>query len=94
MQLLTRATTAAKQFAKVVELAGEGKKIRGFATNVSNYNPFNTTFTEEWLEGSNSFDEGHYALSLAPHLEAEGLVSETRLLAPNPFRKGLKRDNG
>ncbi|KAK0629462.1 glycoside hydrolase family 6 protein [Bombardia bombarda] len=35
---------AAKEFAKVVALAGAGKnKIRGFATNVSNYNPFNAT---------------------------------------------------
>ena len=62
-------------FARVVGLAGEGKKIRGFATNVSNYNPFNTTFEEEWLEGSPSFDESHYTQALAPYLEAEGLVS-------------------
>lgn len=75
--------------AKVVALAGDGKKIRGFATNVSNYNPFNSTFTEEWLEGSPSFDEGHYALSLAPYLEAEGLVSET-LFSPKPCHRGFE----
>ncbi|GAB1315297.1 1,4-beta-D-glucan cellobiohydrolase cel6b [Madurella fahalii] len=64
---------AAKEFAEVVKLAGEGKKIRGFVTNVSNYNPFNAAVRENYTEWSNSWDESHYALSLAPHLEAEGL---------------------
>ena len=64
---------AAKEFAEVVKLAGEGKKIRGFVTNVSNYNPFNAVVRENYTEWSNSWDESHYASSLAPHLEAEGL---------------------
>ncbi|KAL2118733.1 hypothetical protein VTJ04DRAFT_8393 [Mycothermus thermophilus] len=64
---------AAKEFATVLKLAGEGKKIRGFATNVSNYNPFNALVRENYTEWSNSWDESHYASSLAPHLEAEGL---------------------
>ncbi|KXX73958.1 putative exoglucanase GH6D [Madurella mycetomatis] len=64
---------AAKEFAEVVKLAGEGKKIRGFVTNVSNYNPFNAAVRENYTEWSNSWDESHYASSLAPHLEAEGL---------------------
>ncbi|KAK4443063.1 glycoside hydrolase family 6 protein [Podospora aff. communis PSN243] len=66
---------AAKEFATVVELAGNGtNKIRGFATNVSNYNPFNATgVRENYTEWSNSWDEGNYATSLAPFLEEEGL---------------------
>lgn len=64
---------AAKEFAGVVKLAGEGKKVRGFVTNVSNYNPFNAAVRENYTEWSNSWDESHYASSLAPHLEAEGL---------------------
>jgi cellulose 1,4-beta-cellobiosidase len=64
---------AAKEFATVVKLAGKNKKIRGFATNVSNYNPFNATVRENYTEWSNSWDESHYAASLAPFLEAEGL---------------------
>jgi cellulose 1,4-beta-cellobiosidase len=64
---------AAKEFAEVVKLAGEGKKIRGFVTNVSNYNPFNATVRENYTEWSNSWDESHYATSLAPFLETEGL---------------------
>ena len=76
---------AAKEFAVVVKRAGEliadgssgGKnqtaKIRGFATNVSNYNPFHAFVRENYTEWSNSWDESHYASSLAPFLEAEGL---------------------
>ncbi|EAQ85581.1 hypothetical protein CHGG_06834 [Chaetomium globosum CBS 148.51] len=64
---------AAKVFSEVVALAGKGKKIRGFVTNVSNYNPFNAVVRENYTEWSNSWDESHYATSLAPHLEAEGL---------------------
>ncbi len=64
---------AAKEFATVVKLAGTGKKIRGFVTNVSNYNPFQAAVRENYTEWSNSWDESHYATSLAPHLVAEGL---------------------
>ncbi|KAK4459818.1 endo-beta-1,4-glucanase [Cladorrhinum samala] len=67
---------AAKEFATVLKIAssdGKPKKIRGFATNVSNYNPFNAKVRENYTEWSTSWDESHYATSLAPHLEAEGL---------------------
>ena len=50
---------AAKEFATVVKLAGKNKKIRGFATNVSNYNPYNATVRENYTEWSNSWDESH-----------------------------------
>jgi cellulose 1,4-beta-cellobiosidase len=64
---------AAKVFAEVVAQAGTDKKIRGFVTNVSNYNPFNAVVRENYTEWSHSWDESHYASSLAPHLEAAGL---------------------
>ncbi|KAK4121160.1 glycoside hydrolase family 6 protein [Parathielavia appendiculata] len=64
---------AAKEFATVLKMAGEGKKVRGFVTNVSNYNPFNAVVRENYTEWSNSWDESHFASSLAPHLKAEGL---------------------
>lgn len=69
--------TAAQEFAKIVDLAtGNGTtKIRGFATNVSNYNPFVAAEREPYTEGSNSWDESNYALSLAPHLESASLPS-------------------
>ncbi|KAI9163925.1 putative exoglucanase 3 precursor protein [Paramyrothecium foliicola] len=83
---------SAKQFAKVVELAktqsgNNSTKIRGFSTNVSNYNPFNAEVREPYTEYSNSWDESHYASSLAPHLEAAGLptnfiIDQGRVAAP------------
>ena len=71
----------------MVRLAGNGSKIRGFSTNVSNYNPFHALVRENFTEWSNSWDESHYTQSLAPHLEAEGLparfiVDQGRVAAP------------
>ncbi|RYP09380.1 hypothetical protein DL764_001321 [Monosporascus ibericus] len=64
---------SAEIFAKVVAKAGNNAKIRGFSTNVSNYNPYSATVRENFTEWSNSWDEDHYAQSLAPHLEEAGL---------------------
>ncbi|KAI4602982.1 1,4-beta-D-glucan cellobiohydrolase cel6b [Pestalotiopsis sp. 9143b] len=65
---------AAKIFAEVVQKAGNGtNRIRGFSTNVSNYNPFQAAARENYTEYSHSWDESHYASSLAPHLAANGL---------------------
>lgn len=77
--------------AKVVALAGEGKRIRGFATNVSNYNPYNAEVRENFTEFSTSWDENHYTLSLAPYLEAEGLVSSSLLsIASCGYRDAIR----
>ncbi|KAF2452792.1 endoglucanase-6B [Lineolata rhizophorae] len=65
----------AEEFAKVVGMSGNSTKIRGFSTNVSNYNPFNANPRENFTEFSNSWDESHYISSLAPHLEENGLPS-------------------
>lgn len=67
-------SAAAKIFAEVVQKAGNGtNRIRGFSTNVSNYNPFQAAARENYTEYSHSWDESHYASSLAPHLAANGL---------------------
>jgi cellulose 1,4-beta-cellobiosidase len=68
----------AQIFAKVVSMAkalNPMAKIRGFATNVSNYNSFQAKVRENYTEYSPSWDESHYATSLAAELEAEGLPS-------------------
>jgi cellulose 1,4-beta-cellobiosidase len=72
---------SAKEFADVVNLAKQvsgsnSTTIRGFSTNVSNYNPYIAVEREPYTEWSNSWDESHYAASLAPHLEAEGLPAK------------------
>ena len=56
-------------------MAGNNTRIRGFSTNVSNYNPFEANPRENYTEYSQSWDESHYASTLAPFLEAEGLPS-------------------
>ena len=69
----------AEIFAKVVAMAkklNSKSKIRGYATNVSNYNSFNARVRENYTEYSPSWDESHYASSLATYLEAEGLPSK------------------
>lgn len=83
---------AAAEFAKAVNRAKEisgnnATTVRGFSTNVSNYNPFNATVRENYTEWSPSWDESHYATSLAPFLEAEGLpahflIDQGRVHAP------------
>lgn len=60
-------------FGSVVRQAGNGTRIRGYAINVSNYNPFKAEVPEPYTEYSNSADESSYATSLSPYLEAEGL---------------------
>ncbi|KAK7751022.1 hypothetical protein SLS62_007007 [Diatrype stigma] len=79
---------AAETFARIVSRAGNGTKIRGFATNVSNYNPFSAALPEAFApfqsqseseSGSSSpapsppYDEDHYIQSLALHLDQAGL---------------------
>lgn len=49
--------------------------VRGFSTNVSNYNQFHANPRENFTEWSHSWDESHYVDSLSPYLEAEGLPS-------------------
>lgn len=69
----------AEIFSKVYKMAqklSSKAKIRGFSTNVSNYNSFNAKVRENYTEWSPSWDESHYASSLAPYLEAEGLPSK------------------
>lgn len=66
-------------FSKVLKMAqklSSKAKIRGFSTNVSNYNSFNAKVRENYTEYSPSWDESHYASSLATVLEAEGLPSK------------------
>ncbi|KAK3388285.1 1, 4-beta cellobiohydrolase [Sordaria brevicollis] len=73
---------AAKEFATVLSLANANKApnarnatIRGFSTNVSNYNPYLVTNETRpaYTEWSPSYDESHYASSLSPYLTELGL---------------------
>ncbi|RPB04000.1 cellulase [Choiromyces venosus 120613-1] len=66
-------------FKEVVSGAGPNAKIRGFATNVSNYNGYNAT-TPDAIYGPGpdnpNLSELRYAKALQPYLEAEGLPAQ------------------
>ncbi|TVY12807.1 1,4-beta-D-glucan cellobiohydrolase CEL6B, partial [Lachnellula arida] len=70
---------AATEFAKVVHLAqnltlgGAGAQIRGFSTDVSNFNPYIADPRANYTQYSNAYDELHYAEVLAPHLANNSL---------------------
>ena len=64
----TNLEPAAKLFAEVLKLA-KGGKVRGLATNVSNYNAYKATVPEKFTSGDNSWDESHYVNNLAPLLK-------------------------
>ncbi|KAI5809125.1 1, 4-beta cellobiohydrolase [Peziza echinospora] len=87
---------AAKLFKEVLTRAGGNAKIRGFATNVSNYNAFNPK-TADIIYGAGpdnpNWSELRYAQALAPYLEAEGLpahfiIDQGRSGAQNIRTKG------
>jgi cellulose 1,4-beta-cellobiosidase len=67
---------AAAAFANVVKEAQKitpGAKVRGFSTDVSNFNPYIADPRANYTEWSNSYDELHYAESLAPFLVNQSL---------------------
>ncbi|KAG2019603.1 cellobiohydrolase II-I [Coprinopsis cinerea AmutBmut pab1-1] len=66
---------SAEIYREVLDLAREitpGARVRGLATNVSNYNPYKTQAREPYTEWNNSYDEWNYVKNLVPHLEAVG----------------------
>ncbi|KKY35374.1 putative exoglucanase 3 [Diaporthe ampelina] len=69
----TNLQPTAEVFGEVVHKAGNSSHIRGYAINVSNYNPFKAEVPEPYTEYSNSADESSYATTLSPYLEAQGL---------------------
>lgn len=81
---------AAKLFAEVLKRAGHGMKIRGFATNVSNYNAYRVAVREEFTNGSRSWDESHYVNNLAPYLKADGLPQHFIIDVGRSGRTGIR----
>ena len=70
---------SAKLFKEVLRRAGKGAKIRGFATNVSNYNAYKAT-TPDIIYGAGpdneNWSEHRYVTALTPYLEKEGLPAK------------------
>lgn len=88
---------AAKLFKQVLDGAGPNAKIRGFATNVSNYNGYNPS-TPDVIYGSGpdnpNWGELRYAKALTPYLEAEGLPAHFIIDQGRSGAQGIRLEGG
>ncbi|TFK64764.1 cellobiohydrolase [Pluteus cervinus] len=84
----------AELFAEVLKGAGPGARVRGVATNVSNYNQYNATVREPYTEWNNAWDELHYAQVLAPHLTAAGYPAHFIIDQGRSGQAGLRSEWG
>lgn len=88
---------AAKLFKQVLDGAGPNAKIRGFATNVSNYNGYNPT-TPDVIYGAGpdnpNWSELRYAKALTPYLEAEGLPAHFIIDQGRSGAQGIRLEGG
>ncbi|KAK4205542.1 1, 4-beta cellobiohydrolase [Triangularia verruculosa] len=62
-----------KPMATILQKAGSNARIRGYSSNVSNYNPYSTNNPPPYTAGSPSPDESRYATSLGNALRERGL---------------------
>ncbi|RPA86103.1 cellobiohydrolase [Ascobolus immersus RN42] len=85
---------SAELYAEVVKLAGPKAKVRGLATNVSNYGQFIAPVRENYTEWSNSWDEKNYANTLAPHLEAVGFPAHFIVDVGRSGKAGIRQEWG
>ncbi|PPR08048.1 hypothetical protein CVT24_010847 [Panaeolus cyanescens] len=86
---------SANLFAEVLQLAQAirpGAKVRGLATNVSNYNQFIAPVRENFTEWNNSWDETHYVTELVPHLEAAGFPAHFIIDQGRAGQAGIRQE--
>jgi cellulose 1,4-beta-cellobiosidase len=63
---------AAKMFAEIYTGAGKPASFRGLATNVANYNGYDTAVAPSYTQGNKNFNEKLYINAIAPLLKANG----------------------
>jgi len=63
---------AAKMFAEIYTGAGKPASFRGLATNVANYNGYDTTVAPSYTQGNKNYNEKLYINAIAPLLKANG----------------------
>nr|Q7SIG5.1 RecName: Full=Endoglucanase-6B; AltName: Full=Cellulase 6B; AltName: Full=Endo-1,4-beta-glucanase 6B [Humicola insolens]1DYS_A Chain A, Endoglucanase [Humicola insolens]1DYS_B Chain B, Endoglucanase [Humicola insolens] len=66
----------AQEVATILQKAGNNAKIRGFSSNVSNYNPYSTSNPPPYTSGSPSPDESRYATNIANAMRQRGLPTQ------------------
>lgn len=77
---------------RILEKAGPGNKIRGYSTNVSNYQPYKNTGVITSVNPN--YDESHYVAALASeltsrNLPAQFIVDTGRSGRPEALRDGV-----
>ncbi|ROT43659.1 1,4-beta cellobiohydrolase [Sodiomyces alkalinus F11] len=66
----------ADEVGRILQKAGGNNRIRGYSTNVSNYNAYMTNNPPPFTEGNPSADESRYATSLGGALAQRGLPTK------------------
>lgn len=86
----------AKVYKSVIDLAkslNPAAKVRGFATNVSNYNSFNITAPEPYAEGNDNYNELLYANALGRAFQSAGIPSPRFIIDQGRAgRTGIRTD--
>ncbi|KAF9042211.1 1, 4-beta cellobiohydrolase [Panaeolus papilionaceus] len=90
---------SAALFAEVLKMAQAirpGAKVRGLATNVSNYNQFNAPVHENITESewNQAWDESRYINLLKPHLEERGFPARFIVDQGRAGRAGIRTEWG
>jgi len=81
-------------YKEVLELAGKGAKIRGFATNVSNYNKYDDPVPDNIYKDHPNFNEKLYVNALAPYLKARGIPAHFIIDQGRAGQKNIKEVGG
>ncbi|KAH6902259.1 cellobiohydrolaseII [Coprinopsis sp. MPI-PUGE-AT-0042] len=85
----------AKVYKEVIDRAkalNPNSKIRGFATNVSNYNPFNITTPEPYTEGNDNYSEFRYVNALGRAFSSFGITPYFIVDQGRSGRTGVRTD--
>ena len=61
------------EIADIMRKAGSHNRLRGFVSNISNYNPFHLDEAPAYAEDNLSFDESRYVTYLSEYLQGYGL---------------------
>ncbi|KAK0614610.1 1, 4-beta cellobiohydrolase [Immersiella caudata] len=78
----------------IMQKAGSNAKIRGFSSNVSNYNPYQTNNPPSYTAGSPSADESRYANSLGNAMRERGLPTNFIIDQGRVAQNGARREWG
>ncbi|KAK4098406.1 carbohydrate-binding module family 1 protein [Parathielavia hyrcaniae] len=84
----------AAEVSTILQKAGSNAKIRGYSSNISNYNQYQTSNPPAYTEGSPSPDESRYATNLANALRERGLPTSFIIDQGRVERPGARSEWG